>query len=146
MTVAHELPRLRARRREAEPVDDVVEPPLEQLQQRLTCDAALPFGRFEVPAELILEYAVDTLDLLLLAQLNAVAYELGFTRLAVLSRRKVALLDRAFLRVAALPLQEELHSLSPAQPAHRTYVTGHSVILIQFVMGPHPHDLCLRRL
>ena len=40
VAVAHELPRLRARGREAEPVDHVVEPPLEQLQQRLAGDAA----------------------------------------------------------------------------------------------------------
>ena len=124
--MAHELPRLRPRRRQPEPVDDVVEPPLEQLQQRLAGDAARPLGRLEVAAELILEHAVDALDLLLLAQLQAVAGELRLARLAVLSGREVALLDRALLRVAALSLQEELHRLAAAQAADRTNVTSHS--------------------
>ena len=125
--MAHELPRLRPRRRQAEAVDDVVEPALEQLQQRLAGDAARPLGRLEVAAELILEHAVDALDLLLLAQLQAVAGELRLPRLAVLPRREVALLDRALLRVAALALQEELHRLAAAQPADRTDITSHSI-------------------
>ena len=37
-----------ARGGEAEPVDHVVEAPLEQLQQHLAGDAALPLGRLEV--------------------------------------------------------------------------------------------------
>ena len=126
VAVAHELPRLRARGREAEPVDDVVEPPLEQLQQRLAGDAARAIRHLEVAAELVLEHAVDALDLLLLAQLQAVADELRLAELAVLPRREVALLDRALLRVAALPLQEELHAFAPAEPADRTNVTSHS--------------------
>src|SRR5690606_28739333 len=76
VAVAHELPRLCARRREARAIDDVVEPALEQLQQRLTRDAARPLGRLEVAPELVLEHAVDALDLLLLAQLDAVADDL----------------------------------------------------------------------
>ena len=48
VAVAHQLPRLRPRRRQAEPVDHVVEPPLEQLQQRHAGDAARPLGRLEV--------------------------------------------------------------------------------------------------
>ena len=84
MAVAHELPRLRARGREAEAVDHVVEAPLEQLQQRLAGDAARAVGHLEVAPELVLEHPVDALDLLLLAQLQAVAHELRLAQLAVL--------------------------------------------------------------
>ena len=129
VAVAHELPRLRPRGREAEAVDDVVHAPLEQLQQRLAGDAAGAVRHLEVAAELVLQHAVNALDLLLLAQLQAVADQLRLPQLAVLPRRQVALLDRALLRVAALPLQEELHAFAPAQPAHRTDVTCHSLSL-----------------
>src|SRR5262249_30150003 len=125
MAMAHELARLRPRRREAKPVDDVVEPALQHLEQQLARDALRPIGRFEVAAELILEHAVGALDLLLLAQLYAVSHELRFARPPVLSRRHVALLDRALVRVAPLALQEELHALAPAQPAHRSDIPCH---------------------
>jgi len=48
---------------------------------------------------------VDALHLLLLAELQAVAGELRLACLAVLSRREIALLDCALLRVAAFPLR-----------------------------------------
>src|SRR5207237_7910517 len=123
--VAHELTRLRARRGEAEPVHDVVETTFEELEQRDAGDAARPLRLFEVPAELILEHAVDALHLLLLAELQAVAGELRLPRLAVLARREVALLDGALLRVAAFPFQEQLHALAAAQPADGSNVTRH---------------------
>ncbi len=125
VAVAHELPRLRPRRGEAEAVGDVVEPPLEQLQQRLAGDAARPLRLLEVAPELVLEHAVDALDLLLLAQLHAVAGQLRLARLAVLPGREVALLDRALLRVAALALEEQLHPLAAAQAADRSDVSSH---------------------
>ena len=124
--VAHELARLRPRGREPEPVDHVVEPALEHLEQQHARDALLPIGRLEVAAELVLEHAVGALDLLLLAQLDAVADHLRLARAAVLAGRHVALLDRALLRVAALALQEELHALAPAQPADWTDIPRHS--------------------
>src|SRR5437773_10460500 len=123
--MANELTRLRPRRREAEPIDDVVEPPLEQLQQRHAGDAARSLGRLEVAAELIFQHAVNPLHLLFLAQLQAIAGELRFPCLAVLSGRKIALLDRALLRVAAFPLEEQLHRLAAAQTADRSDITSH---------------------
>src|SRR5881628_2067072 len=63
---------------------------VEQRQQRHAGDAARPLRRFEVAAELILEHAVDALDLLLFAQLQAVAGQLRLPRLAVLPGREVA--------------------------------------------------------
>src|SRR5205807_8007312 len=124
VTVADELSRLRARGRQPEAVDDVVEPSLQQLQQRLAGDAPRPLGRLEVAPELILQHAVDALDLLLLAQLQAVAGQLRFPRLAVLAGREVAFLNRALLRVAPLPFQEQLHRLTAAEPADRSDISS----------------------
>src|SRR5207237_2641398 len=98
-----------------------------QLQQRLAGDAAGPLRLLEIAAELLLQHPVDALHLLLLAELDAVAGQLLLARLAVLPRREVALLDRAFLRVAALALQEQLHSLAATQTADRSDVTSHSI-------------------
>src|SRR5919109_593929 len=125
VSVAHELPRLRPGRRQPEPVGDVVEPTFEQLQERFARDAARAFGRLEIAAELVLEHAVDALHLLLLAKLQAVAGGLRLPRLAVLARREIALLDRTLLRIAAFPLEEQLHRLAAAQTADRTNVTSH---------------------
>src|SRR5436190_12357285 len=128
--MAYELARLGARGRQPESVDDVVEPPLQQLQQRLAGDPARPVGHLEVAPELVLQHAVDALDLLLLAQLQTVPDQLRLAQLAVLPRRQVALLDCALLRVAALALQKELHAFAPAQPADRTDVTCHSLLFL----------------
>src|ERR1041384_7925042 len=130
VAVADQLPRLRRGRREPGAIGDVVEPPFEQLQQRLAGDAARPLRLLEVAAELILEHAVDALDLLLLAQLHAVAGQLLLARLPVLPRREVALLDRALLGVAALALEEQLHPLAAAQAADRSNVSSQNKYLV----------------
>src|SRR5262249_24290224 len=107
---------LRARRGEAEPVDDVVEAAIQALQQHLAGDPLAARRLLEGQAELVLQNAVDPLDLLLLAQLHAVALQLDAT-LAVLSGREIALLDRALLGEAAVALQAQLHPLPAAEPA-----------------------------
>jgi hypothetical protein len=43
----------------------------------------------------------------------------------MLPRGNVALFDRALLAIAALPLEEELHTFAPAKPAHRSDVSSH---------------------
>src|SRR6185436_16333827 len=128
VAVAHELARLRPRRREAEPVDDVVEPPLELLQEQFAGDALPPIGFLEVAAELVLQHAVGALDLLLLSQLNAVTHHLRLAGATVLSGRDVVLLNRALVRVAALALQEQLHAFAPAQAANGTDVSSHLIL------------------
>ena len=93
----HELARLGARGREAEPEHHVVEPPLEQRQQvlaRAALHARWPASI--VLRELLLEQAVHALHLLLLAQLHAVVRE-ARAALAVLARRIGAALDGALL-------------------------------------------------
>src|SRR5688500_15769379 len=141
--VPYQLARLGARRRQSEAVGDVVEPALEQLQERLAGDAARPLRLLEVAAELILQHPVDALDLLLLTQLHAVAGELLLPRLAVLTRGEVALLDRALLGVAALPLEEQLHALAAAQAADGSDVTSHLIQSSQLYLperlGVVPH-------
>src|SRR5262245_8314291 len=101
--VSHQLPGLGPGGGEPEPVDDVVQPPLEQLQERLARHAADAVGLLEVPSELILEDPVDAPELLLLAQLDRVLGELR-TRLSVLAGWIVAALDGALVGVAALSL------------------------------------------
>src|SRR5688500_5031089 len=128
VAMAHELARLRAGGGEAEPVDHIVHPPFEELQQRLARDAARAIGDLEVAPELVLEHPVDTLDLLLFTQLETVADELRLPQLAVLSGRQIALLDRALLRVAALSLEKQLHAFTTAQTADRSDVTSHSFL------------------
>src|SRR3982750_2206373 len=58
---------------EAEAVDHVVQPPLELHQEVLAGDPLAAVGLDEIVAELRLEHSVDALDLLLLAELQAVA-------------------------------------------------------------------------
>src|SRR4051794_34984101 len=89
VAMANELARRRARGCEPEPIRHVIQTPLEQLQQRFAGNAARAFRLLEVAAELILEHTVNALDLLLLAQLDAVADDLLLTRFPVLPWREV---------------------------------------------------------
>ena len=116
--MTNELPRLRPRGREAERIDDVVQPPLELREQVRARDALAPLGAREGQPELALEKPVDALDLLLLAQLNAVAEQLRPPP-SVLPRGVVAALDRALVLETAVPLEEQLHPFAPAEPADR---------------------------
>src|SRR5687767_7613024 len=69
VAVQHELTRLAARAREAQPDKDVVEPRLEQAQQVLARYALLAARLVVVGPELLLQHAVVAAGLLLLAQL-----------------------------------------------------------------------------
>ena len=85
---------------EAQAVDDVVETALELLQQDLAGDALGAAGLLEVVAELAFQHEVDALGLLLFAQLQAVADDLGLAVFAMLAGNEVALLDGALFGVA----------------------------------------------
>ena len=65
-----------------------------------------PHGLLKVRAELALQQPVSALDLLLLAQLQAVTRDLGAPRLAVLPRNEVTLFDGALLREATQAFQK----------------------------------------
>ena len=105
-----ELARLGAARRQVEPEDDVVEPALEQLQERLAGLTRHARGFAEVVLELVFDDAVVAAHLLLLAQLAAVFGDLLTAGLALrlLTRRGAAALDRALAREAAVAFEEEL--------------------------------------
>ena len=124
VAVAHELTRLAAARRERGAEHDVVEAQLEQAQQVLTGDAGLLVRLGVDELELLLEQAVDTTALLLLAQLEQVLAVADATA-AVLAGRVRTPLDRATHRVALRALEEQLHALAPTQPAHRARITRH---------------------
>src|SRR6185312_15463882 len=124
VAVADELARLRARGREAEPVDDVVEPRLEHPQQLLAGHARALRGLGVVGAKLLLEETVVAARLLLLAQLQQVLALLD-PAAAVLPRRIRAALDRALLGQTALALEEELHTFTAADAALGAGVAGH---------------------
>src|SRR5262249_26577018 len=116
--------RLGTRHRETKPVHDVVEPALQEAEH-LFARSPLPTRRVEVVvAELALEHAVDPSNLLLFAKADRVLAEL-YAPLAVLARRVRPARVRALFRVAALPFEKELHSLTAAELAHRTNVTCH---------------------
>src|SRR4051794_9421535 len=126
--VAHQLASLRARRREAEPVDDVVQPQLQHPQQVLAGDAAALAGLLVVRAELPLEDAVVAARLLLLAQLQQVLRLLGAAA-AVLARRISPPFDGALLGQAALALEKQLHVLAAALLAFGADHAGHDYTL-----------------
>src|SRR5262249_9917782 len=128
MSVPHELPGLGAGGGESDAVNGVVQPALEQLQQRLAGHALGAVRHREVAPELTLEDTVHATELLLLAQLDRVLGELR-RRLAVLSGRVVAALDGALVGVAALALEEQLEPLATAQPADGSRVACHVRLL-----------------
>jgi hypothetical protein len=81
-------------------------------------------GALKVETELTLQESVDPLDLLLLAELKAVAEDLGAAT-AVLTGRVIAPLDRALVLETTIALQKELHALTPAEPADGIGITSH---------------------
>ncbi len=95
VAVANDLAGLTARNGEAETESHVVKTALKLLDQQLAGDALRAAGLLVIRAELALKREVDALGLLLFAQLQAVAYDLGLAVAAVLAGREVALLDRA---------------------------------------------------
>src|SRR3954465_3631045 len=128
VAVADELPRLAARRREAEADEHVVEAALEEGEQVLAGDAGLAGGPLVVVAELLLEHAVVAPRLLLLAQLDAVL-GLLLPAAAVVAGRVGAALDAALVGQAALALEEQLLALAAALLAPGSGVAGHQTRL-----------------
>src|SRR5579883_3057628 len=138
MPMGDELARLRAAVRQVQPVDDVVQTALEQLQERasgLTRNA----GRLaEIVLELRFVYAVIAAHLLLLAQLPAVLGDfLTLLALRLLPRSGASALDRTLFRQAAVAFEEKFDllaglargRLTAAQTANRTDVSRHVLSL-----------------
>src|SRR3954467_14895703 len=105
MSVPDDLAGLAARSRKAEAVGNVVQAALELLQQALAGHTLGARGLLKIIAELFFKREVDALGLLFLAELQAVAHDLGPTVLAVLTGREVALFDCALLGETLLSLE-----------------------------------------
>src|ERR1700736_4756325 len=100
--MADDLARLSPAGAKAHAVNYVVQPALETDEQVLAGDALLVRGFFKPVAELPLQQPVDAAQLLLLAELQTIADELGLTVFTMLSRNEVALFNSALLAVTAL--------------------------------------------
>ena len=118
------LPRLCPGVGESDAVGDIVEPPLQQLEQVRTRHPRQPPGPREVAAELPLQHTIGLARFLFLAKLDAPVGRAPPARLMV-ARRFVPLLDGALGRVTALSLQEKLLSRTAALPANRSCVSAH---------------------
>src|SRR5882762_2914108 len=108
VSVTHQLARLAAGNAEAQPVDDIVQTPLQRLQQFRTRHT-FGFDRvLEVIPELAFLGEVDAFGFLFFAQLQTVAYNLGLLVFPVLSGSEVAFLNRTLVAEALGAFQEEL--------------------------------------
>src|SRR6267378_4969500 len=119
-----ELPGVTPRGGKADPVDDVVQPRLQETEQVEAGDAGHLRRPVEVEPELTLEQEVDAARALLGPQLDPIVGYLAAADLGVHARRHGATVEGA-LRKALLPLEEEFDTLAAAVPADRAFVAGH---------------------
>src|SRR5205823_11359503 len=124
VAVADELAGLTAGGGETEPHQHVVQPALEQREQVLAGDSRLARCLLVVAVELPLEHAVVAARLLLLAQLQPVL-ALFHAPASMLAGRVGAPLDAALVGQAALALEEQLLSLTPALLALGACISCH---------------------
>src|SRR2546423_5557093 len=120
----NELPGIAPRGGEADPVDDVIQPRLQQAEQVEAGDAGHLRGPIEVETELTLQQEVDAASPLLRPQLDPIVGDLAAPDLGMHARRHRPPVEGAF-REALLPLEEEFHALAAAMTADRAFVTGH---------------------
>ena len=130
VTMAHNLPGLCTTGGQTHPVKHTVQAAFEAAQQVLTGDALHPCGFFKGVAELTFQNAVNPADLLLFAELQAVAYQLSLAVFPVLSGDKIATFDGALLRVATFAFQKQFHAFAPAESADRASITCQVLILL----------------
>src|SRR5689334_9532552 len=112
MAVTNQLTRLVVRGREAQTDHNIVETTFQLREQMFAGHSLLPCRFLEIGPELTFEHAVDSFHLLFFAQLQAISDDLCLAIAAVLTRRKVALLDSARGFETSLAFEEELHSFS----------------------------------
>src|SRR5262245_45351388 len=129
VVVFDELPGRRARHREAHPVYDAIEAPLEQADHLLAGAPLRSIGLAEVTAELTLEHTVDATHLLLLTKAKAVLAHLD-AALAMLAGRVGAAGERALFGEATVALQVELHPFATTELADRADVARHGSLSI----------------
>src|SRR5579872_956082 len=138
MPVRYQLTRLSARRCEVQAINDVVEPPLEELQEGASGLSGHASSLAKVIFELSLVNAVVLAHLLLLAQLTAILGDLltGFA-LRLLAGRRSAAFNCALFRETAVAFEEQLdfftglarRRLSAADAADGTCISCHLPLL-----------------
>ena len=104
--VTHQLASLATRSCEAEPEYNVVQTTLELLQEYFAGYAFGARGFFKIVAELAFLREVDALCFLLLAELQAVAYDFGLTVFPVLAGGEIPLFDGALVGEALRAFEE----------------------------------------
>src|SRR6202165_2727860 len=124
VSMGDELPGIAPRGGEADPVDNVVQPRLQEAEQVEAGDAGHLRRAVEVEPELTLEQKVDPARALLGPQLDPIVGHLAATDLGVHAGRHRPPVQGA-LRKALLPLEEELDALATAVPADGAFVAGH---------------------
>jgi hypothetical protein len=108
MTMGDKLARLLACTGQAQAVDDVIQPALEQLQQGLSSQPARSQGQSEKPAELAFSQSIHTLDFLFLTQLHGI---LGWAASWPASMHAGRLLQPSLQAFTAGA--EQIHTLAP---------------------------------
>src|SRR5205085_3959077 len=122
-----ELARLGARRAEAHPIDDVIQPRFEKSQQVLAGRSLALRGHREIALKLPFEHAVRATQLLLLAELLAVVGHPHPRFHAVLPRLRVEL---AFgIERAARALEEQVRSFAARELAFGSEVSSYYLSL-----------------
>src|SRR5579872_1139717 len=124
--MADQLAGLRPAGAETHAVDDVIQAALQGIEHLLARNPFLDESLLVKVAELSFEETVIAAGLLFFAKLKSIAYQLGLAILAMLAGGEVTLLNSALFGVAALPFQEQFHSLSAALPADGTRISSHS--------------------
>src|SRR5262249_20025980 len=125
VTVCDELTSLSPRCSVTQPINHIVQAPLEQREQVLAGDTLHPNGSLKVQPELSFEHAVDSFYLLLFPELLAVPDELCPPNVSAMLTGWLgaALLDGTTRLVTPLALQEQFHSFPAAKPAHRSSIS-----------------------
>src|SRR5450830_389908 len=127
--VGHQLTRFSASRAEAHTINDVVQTRFQQLQQCFA-GVALATVRFsEVATELALEHAVDTLDLLLFAQLVAVVRSASTRSATVLTWLGIQF--ALGIQRAACALQEQVGAFAAGKFCFWSDITCHGISFIK---------------
>src|SRR5690606_5884449 len=124
---------------ESQPVDDIVQPALQVLEEYFTGHALLAGGVLKLPPELPLQYSVHPFYLLFFAKLLSISDDLPSSEEApsMFSGCVVSLFDRTLLRKTASPFQEQFHPLASAQPANRACVSCQDVSSKNEITGGH---------
>src|SRR5688572_13820145 len=120
-----QLARLRARLAPSQPMDDIVEPALQQGHQSFAGVSLAALGAGKVTHKLTLQHSVVVLDLLLLTQVDAIVRELAAARL-IHAGRNIAALDCALGRITTGSLEKQLQPISATESADRSSGASHS--------------------